>query len=266
MNCHHIECSEQILDSFIYCNYHRKGGVFGNGETYEQYQIIEQDFIDFIKIIPINDKNHLKIHSPVLRDIIIRCCVQIEDFFKEWAKYECVNNQSSSLFKQYHKIDKKTQEIRGARNWNFSDYHIIIYSKLISKQLHVRPLEENIEPFQNWTEPKRIPNWWNVYNGLKHDGINNKKKANLSVALNSLGALFLLHCNNKYTKNYLKNYSINSVIKKGLNFELQLAPITTPLDTKRYLFKDILNSRNRNLTISTDRDMLDRVTSKGKIV
>ena len=76
----HIECNETKPLYLGFCEIHRRGGVFESGETYEQYQIIEQDFIDFIKIVPLNIEDNHKVYSPVLRDIIIRSCVQIELF------------------------------------------------------------------------------------------------------------------------------------------------------------------------------------------
>ena len=48
--CKHIECEELNAPYLGLCAYHVQGGIFASGETYEQYQIIEQDFIDFIKI------------------------------------------------------------------------------------------------------------------------------------------------------------------------------------------------------------------------
>ena len=44
--CFYIDCNEEVRQGFDCCDYCLNGGVFGSGETYEQYQIIEQDFID----------------------------------------------------------------------------------------------------------------------------------------------------------------------------------------------------------------------------
>jgi len=95
--CKHIECSEESFFGSDFCKFHHYGGVIGNGETYEQYQVIEKDFIDFIRIVPISEKKNLDVYSPVLRDIIIRTCVKIELFFKEWSKYECSYDNESNL-------------------------------------------------------------------------------------------------------------------------------------------------------------------------
>ena len=57
--------------------------MFNSGYSIEMYRIIEDDFIDFISYVPL-EENHLNVYSPKLADIIIRCCNQIETFFKEW--------------------------------------------------------------------------------------------------------------------------------------------------------------------------------------
>ncbi|GHC66176.1 hypothetical protein [Ulvibacter litoralis] len=265
-NCQVLGCKKEIKDSSRYCEFHSKGGVFGNGETYELYQIIEQDFIDFIKIIPINDPDHFKVHSPILQDIIVRSCVQIEFFFKEWAKYSYSKFVDSDLLEKYQKIKKSTGLETGARAWNFIDYFPFLKYEMISKKIYVRPLEKHIEPFKDWTNPKKTPNWWNVYNGIKHDGINTKKEANLKMALESLAALFLVHCNNKFSHAYLRQFTINQVMAKGTDFVLKKEQISTPLDSKKYLFKEYLGFKNSSVKIATNQELIDRVTFKGKSV
>lgn len=261
--CAHIECES---DSTIseYCDFHENGGYFQNGYTYEQYQIIEEDFLNFIKIIPINDDNHLKIYSPILRDIILRCCIQIEIFFKEWSKYDF----DSNLHNKYNETNKKTGKKKGSRNWKFDDY-FPKKNKLVSTILYVSPLDKNIEPFANWSQKlegvdENIPEWWDTYNGIKHDGVNYLKKATLKTALESLGALFLLHCNNHYTKGYLNQFRSNNIISRGYNFSLKMGQITTPIDSKRYLFKDVLNSPNRTIHITENTELKNIVSMKGK--
>lgn len=228
----------------------------GNGETYEQYQIIEQDFIDFIKVIPIDEKYHLKVYSPVLRDIIIRSCIQIEVFFKEMGKYKCSEDEGCSLAKKYNQINNNTQEKRGVKNWNFGDYYIFKEKYLKYGFLHVRPLNENIKPFEDWSDEKNPPHWWKVYNLIKHDGINSKKEATLKTALNSLAALFLLHCSNRYSKRYLLQFSSQNISERFDIVEIKFDQITTPIDSKRYLFRDMLGSFGETVKVLKYQDKL----------
>lgn len=264
--CIHLSCEETTNNSLELCDFHSKGGVFNSGETYDLYQIIEQDFINFIKIVPINDPEHLKVHSPILQDIIIRSCVQIEFFFKEWAKFEYRQFPNSSLVKKFNKIDKKTKKPKGARNWNFPDYFPFVESQLQNKKIYVRALENYIQPFAKWSKPELRPDWWNVYNGIKHDGINTKKEANLEMALYALAGLFLLHCSNEFSKQYLEQFVTNRVIKKGGKFILEYGELATPVDSKKYLFKEFNNLPKRTNTISMDQNLIDRVSFKGRSV
>lgn len=264
--CKHIECSEESFSGSDFCKFHYYGGVIGNGETYEQYQVIEKDFIDFIRIVPISEKKNLDVYSPVLRDIIIRTCVQIELFFKEWSKYECSSGNESNLLKKYQEIDKRTSQPKGAKNWNFVDYFIIKEKYLKSKLLHIRELNINADPFESWNDEKNLPEWWKAYNAIKHDGINSKTRVTLKNALDSLLALFSLHCNNKYSRNYLEEFS-QVIISKNLNkLSVKLDLITTPLDTKKYLFKDVYSSYGSGISIEKSIENSGRRNLKPKNV
>lgn len=264
--CKHIECSEESFFGSDFCKFHHYGGVIGNGETYEQYQVIEKDFIDFIRIVPISEKKNLDVYSPVLRDIIIRTCVQIELFFKEWAKYECSSNQENNLFEKYHTIDRTTKLPKGAKNWNFVDYFILKEKYLKRKLIHVRDLNINCDVFEEWKEEKNIPEWWKVYNAIKHDGINSKNKVTLKNALDSLVALFSLHCNNIYSRNYLEEFSQVIISKSFDKLNVKLNLITTPLDTKKYLFKDVYSSYGRGIEIEKSSADSNRLNLKSKKV
>jgi len=227
------------------------GGVIGNGDLYEQYQIIEQDFINFIKIVPLNDPYHLKVHSPILRDIIIRACVQIEIFFKEWAKFECSKNNIHPLFKDYNRVDKRTKKIGGVRNWNFGDYFIFKESFIREREIHVRPMNNYISPFESWINEKEPPVWWQTYNSIKHNGLNAKTDANLKNTLDSLGALFTLHCVNHHSRRFLTQFSNNSIDKRAFKIQVRFSELSSPLDTKRYLFKDFYGSFERPTELVT---------------
>lgn len=252
--CIFVDCSdEQEFVGWKFCQFHKQGGELGNGETYDQYQIIEQDFIDFIKVVPISDTAHFKVHSPVLRDIIIRSCVQIELFLKEWSKYYCSKNQESLLYKKYFEISKKTQEHKGVRNWNFGDYYCLRTDFSTHRKVFVRPLQKSISPFDSWKSEKEPPTWWNIYNSIKHDGMASKEDANLENALYSLAALFLLHCENSYSRSFLDQYRNTTISYRFNDVKIKFHSITSPIDSKRYLFKEDSSNDNEVEIATTDR-------------
>lgn len=243
--CKHINCSEINKRGFDYCEYHFDWGAFGKGEFYEQYQIIEKDFIDFIKVVPIDEKKHHSVYSPYLRDIIIRTCVQIEIFLKEWGLYCIVEDSNHCLWKEYNKNGKKE------RNWSFGDYFVFKNEINSYSSIYVRPLGGDINPFEDWISKNSLPKWWNAYNSIKHSGIKAKEDANLENSLYALAALFQLHCSNLYSRNYLKSITSNKITRSVNHVYVQFENITTPVDSKQYLFKYNLLGGDKKIELVT---------------
>lgn len=258
--CKHLECNESSIYNG-HCSFHFRGGIFGNGETYEQYQVIEEDFINFIKIIPLKEPKNLEVTSPVLRDLIIRCCVQIEMFFKEWAKFE----YDEKLLNLYNKLDKRTQEPTGARNWTFKNYYYFKENYISKRAIFIRDLDLIINPFSDWTN-NSAPKWWNVYNSIKHDGINSKNECNLEMGLNAISALFLLHCTNLHSRSYLEKFVNITASKKTFGkIKISFDKIKTPIDSKKFLFMDTYGAE-RSFEIQESRDFQNRAKGIGRDV
>lgn len=258
IKCKHLDCTDTVYSHDL-CKFHIDGGVFGTGETYEQYQVLEEDFINFIKIIPLSDSRNMIVCSPVLRDLIIRCCVQIEIFFKEWAKFECAKDDTLELAHIYNKGGK------GVRNWNIRHYHYFKNKYIDERALYIRELNIKTNPFSSW-EVNAPPQWWQVYNSIKHGGLNSGNECNLDNTLKSLSALFLLHCANNYSRRYLEQFnSIKAVQKTFGKIRINFDRIKTPLDSKKYLFQDVFGSA-RSLEISDAEEILLHANRNGKNV
>lgn len=252
LKCAFIECNERHdLKSDGYCDFHSNGGNIGSGETFEQYQIIENDFINYIKYVPLNDDKHLQVHSPILRDIILRSCVQIEQFLKEWALFYCSEYRTwaplaqQKIWKDYIHKNKQGEEQRTKR-WNICTYYLLKHSYFNDEKLiFVRPMNKCINPFEGWIDERTPPGWWNAYNIIKHGGKTSKSICNLENALLSLSALFYLHCVNEFSKNYLEKFSAFHVNKKLDKIQLVYDSIKSPIDMKNYLFQFEDNLPNR---------------------
>lgn len=259
--CSYIDCNENHnLNSVGFCEFHSNGGNLGSGETYEQYQIIENDFINYIKYVPLNDQNHLKVYSPILRDIILRSCVQVELFLKEWALFFCSEYQTyppfseQNIWKDYNFKNKKG-EIQKTRNWKIGTYYILKENYFKDEfTVFVRPMNKNINPFIDWTGEKNPPNWWNAYNLIKHGGKTAKTVSNLENALLSLSALFYLHCVNKLSKNYLEKFSTFHINKRFDKIQLEYDSIKSPIDMKNYLFRFEDNYPRRRIDLTSKND------------
>jgi hypothetical protein len=263
--CLFIECKEtDNLNKNGYCLFHSNGGNFGTGETYEQYQIIENDFINYIKYVPLNEPNHLKVYSPILRDIILRSCVQIELFLKEWALFYCSEYKTyppfanKKIWKEYNKCDKEGI-IAGTKSWKIGTYHFL-KQKFYPEEnpIFVRPLNEYINPFDDWKDEKNPPSWWKAYNLIKHGGQSAKSSSNLKNALLSLSALFYLHCVNDYSKQYLEKFSSFHINSRFGKIELEYDPITSPINNKKYLFRFESSYPNRKIELANKIDSVHR--------
>jgi hypothetical protein len=245
ITCNFLGCADdaenQTKDSKSnYCKYHSNGGALGNGESYRQYQIIEEDFLNFIKVVPLVSE-HFTVHSPTLRDIIIRTCVQIEIIFKEWGKQNC-----SYYWKDNPLLDKYNKNNKGVRNWKIGDYHFLNEMFDDSHPVEILPLDIHIMPFRSWASEKVPPNWWNVYNEIKHGGDNRSTNHNLLTALEALAALYLMHYTNEYSREYLSMFIINSVRTSGFaKLKSSNEGFTTPIETKQYLFR-IVNTGSQS--------------------
>ncbi|MBP6455953.1 MAG: hypothetical protein KA275_04410 [Chitinophagaceae bacterium] len=235
--CEFLGCKENISIPNRHgisnlCDYHANGGALRSGETFRQYQIIEDDFINFIRVVPLV-KDHFKVFSPILRDIIIRTCVQIELFFKEWSKKYCTDWKQNNLL-----LDKFNKNEKGVRNWTFGDYFIFKEEFNDIHPVEVMPLGDQIMPFSTWESEKKPPLWWNVYNEIKHGSDGRSNKCNLHIALEALAALYLMLFKNEESNQHLKKFVSNNLRVVGLGkLKSESLGYTTPIDSKQYLFR-----------------------------
>ena len=255
ISCLHINCNESKKQGgWHYCEYHQDRGAFGFGETYEQYQIIEQDFIDFIKVVPLDDPKHHSVHSPVLRDIILRTCSQIEILFKEWGLFFISEDENHELWKKYNET-YKSGELKKEKNWNFGDYFAIKTHISEYNGIYVRHLNKVIKPFEQWVDKKTPPDWWNTYNAIKHHGLKSKKSANLHSALYALAALVQLHCSNSYSRSYLQEFTSHRITNFVNDVYAHFDEISTPIDSKRYLFKYGNDTSKKKVKLATSKHL-----------
>jgi hypothetical protein len=223
MTCQWYNCKNsqdlRKIDDFNVCSFHENGGLFGTGDLFEQYAIIEEDFVNILKYIPL-DRDNFNIFSPRFSDILIRSCVSIEIFFREWLNhYSFTSNE-------------KIEKIRIKKKLTINDFYNAFGDIMKQRSIYVRQLNCELYPFQDWTENKAL-NWWDTYNQIKHNKASKQNNANLESGLNALAGLFLLHCEQIDSLKYLYKYSSTSLITVQW---VRLKYIKTPLEAKRYLF------------------------------
>lgn len=134
---------------------------------------LEKKLIDCLGYIPYKEQNYNTI-SPKFIPIILDTCSLIESIFKD---------------------------IIGKGKFNFKDYSEKIDDKLdLTNTISVlltSPVQF-LEPFKNWKN--KIPEWWNIYNKVKHDRLNNFHLITYNAVVLSLAALHqLISKNRKFT-------------------------------------------------------------------
>ena len=169
--------------------------MFRSGYTLKLFQILENDFIDYLKYISIDyyrGDERKKIFSPKLNELLIRIGSQIDIFFRNWDIVHSKNlgvNLEDLSFGNYQSIEKDIN--------------------LMYKDITFLPTYEIITPFKDWKHEK--PKWWIAYDQVKHDGFTKKEKGNLFNVIESLSALFLLNCIHEDTKIKLIQYGYDKV-------------------------------------------------------
>jgi hypothetical protein len=106
------------------------------------------------------------------------------------------------------------------------------------------PEREPITPFKPYDPKTNAPEWWEVYNGLKHHLGKNLKKANLQNTRNALSSAFLL--------NAIHQPSVLRLYDHGIMNPIVLNPLDDPKTIKR--MKDFVTHLPRTIL----EDMLDK--------
>ena len=222
------------------------------------YLELEQQFLDFIKYVPLSDE-HFNIWSPKLANLSLSICSTIDSFFQysilfidenkdklyDLEKYaenitpshvESINSNNSNIG-IYREVFENVKETKRTRTITYLN-DISLSNKIVyTKNVGIDSPEMWIIPFFNFGNGKS-PNWWYSYTDLKHDKYNEIKKTTLYTTLNALAGLFLLNITTFDNQLFLKNKNVlNSSFNKG--------DIVTPLNT--YYDYDFNNYRDDDL-------------------
>lgn len=128
---------------------------------------LEKQVIECMEFIPFIDQNMSVISSKFI-PIILESSSLIESIFKEIT----INKKERYSLKKYSELLEGQLEL----------------SETISFFL-VSPIRF-YQPYKDWKQ--KIPSWWNSYNKLKHDRLNNYEFATYETAILSLAGLHQL--------------------------------------------------------------------------
>ena len=161
-----------------------------------QLEIVLAELFDVFKVVePVKD--NLKAYGNAIRNIIFLSCTEIDALFKHILKANGVEKKGDKYTTQdYFKL-KATLRLE--------EYSLIL--------ANLDSIDE-ISPFCNWDAPdttQTLP-WYDAYNKVKHDRIENFELANLQMAIDSTLAFATLLIASFGYRNEIWNDKIGKVI------------------------------------------------------
>ena len=139
---------------------------------WNQYLDIESEMLECLKYIELSEE-HYTVYSAKFVSIILECGAEIDNVFRNICNIDMGTRSNISTY--YDKV--------------IAQFPNLQHSIAIIKST---PL--SFQPFKTWSQSqpsKSIP-WWENYNSVKHDRVNNFKLASFENALTILSALFIL--------------------------------------------------------------------------
>ena len=131
--------------------------------------ILDELHAVFMVIEP--DRNNIKTFGNTIRNILILACTEFDSLMKLILKENRIENEND--------------------RYSTMDYVSLLKPlKLKKYSLSLKNINgiNTISPFSKWNsmKPTKSLSWYNAYNNIKHDRINNFELANLSNALNAI--------------------------------------------------------------------------------
>jgi hypothetical protein len=174
-----------------------KSDSFGTGIFWELYLDLERQYEDFLEYVPYLPGNE-QTYSFKLLNLILSIGGHVDSAFKEMARYPKFsgNPEIQEILKRLKESEKreKGEPPITIPIWlslkAFEKEYGISKQEVIFKRL---PEREKVVPFKPFVPETNEPEWWGIYNGLKHYVGVNLTKANLQTVMQALAGAFLLN-------------------------------------------------------------------------
>jgi len=171
---------------------------FESGYLWELYMDLERQFENFLEYVPYIDENE-SVHSFKLLNLITSIGGYVDSAFKEMARYPRFSD-NKDCHEIIRRLTESKENIEKDLPPNYPGIRLCLQAfekecQLSSRRLVFKKLEgrQIITPFKPCNPKTKAPDWWDIYNGLKHNLGVNFKEANLKNTLNALGGAFLLN-------------------------------------------------------------------------
>ena len=185
---------------------------FTKGIFWELYKDLERQFQSFLEYIPYLPGNET-VYSFKLLNLILSIGGYVDSAFKEMARYSGFSHDENCekilelLRESKEKIEKGerpsfpsiTLYLKAFDRLHLTRFDIVkrayVSDELSKMQVIFKrlPKREDVIPFKPYNPRTNAPEWWEIYNGLKHDVSLNIEKANLKNTRDALAGAFLLN-------------------------------------------------------------------------
>jgi len=165
----------------------KKLDSFESGLFWELYRGMESAFMTFLDYVPFLEGNET-VYSPKLLALIQQIGNYVDSAFKEMARYRGFTHNSDCETIRKNKDNSKIVNIGLYRETFETPYCLSsaeVEAKVLLKRRRLVPFEE----FKQDTSPE----WWKIYQKLKHDLSVHLPKANLTNTFRALAGAFVLN-------------------------------------------------------------------------
>lgn len=149
------------------------------------YLVLEKDFLDTERYISFDLGDNYLYDSHTIHDY-----GNSGAFSNEFVKqYQAICSEVDVVLKTICK------ELSGITENNMPAYTDLVLKKwetLSEQKVRMNTIE--LQPFKNWkpSPSYSAPDWWTPYNRVKHERLENFRKANLKNVMNALAGLYIL--------------------------------------------------------------------------
>jgi hypothetical protein len=171
---------------------------FENGVFWELYLDLEHQFENFLEYVPFLKGNEMT-YSFKLLNMIVSIGGHIDSAFKEMARYPkfASNDRCKKILEKLEETKVNIQRGKQPKPISIKLCLEVFETEYRLSEKYVAFKKRDgtpyiITPFENWSS-KRVPEWWAIYNNLKHDIGSNIEKANLLNTTHALAGAFLLN-------------------------------------------------------------------------
>jgi len=201
-----------------------KGKAFESGIFWQLYRDLERQFRDFLDYVPFY--NNETTYSFKLLNLILSIGGHVDSAFKEMARFpDFADNEGCRKILKLLEISEKNIAQGKAPKPIPMRLPLEVFEKvykLSEKEVIFKLTPENLvlTPFKPDPEiDTKMPEWWNIYNGLKHDVGLRFEEANLRNTLRALAGAFLLNVIHEPAILRLYDYGLLECVGGGIPWE-----------------------------------------------